>query len=90
MTDQNSKIPDIYMAALRSGRKPVEAVMIELGISKREALSGISLARAHGLLKDQQDDGRSLKNLLAAEALGVRYEDLLAAIREFGDGCLEA
>lgn len=90
MVEDNMKIAEIYMTALRTGRKPVEAVVIEMGISKRDALRGISLARSHGWLKDRQDDGKSLRNLLAAEALGVRYEDLVSVIREYGDGRLEA
>jgi DNA-binding Lrp family transcriptional regulator len=89
MTGELSRVADAYNRAAREGRTPGVAVRAELGLSKGQAHRRIDKARQAGLIEDFGPSGYiNRRAMLVANALGVPYRELVAAILEHADGAI--
>ncbi|MGC5078439.1 hypothetical protein [Agrococcus sp. DT81.2] len=86
-----SRVAEIAFASIAEGRGHVAAVRDELGVSGSTATRYIAAARAEGLLPSKEATASATRNPKAAavaEALGVTYEALVAAVIEHADSDL--
>lgn len=83
-------VAEVYNQAAREGHSPLTAVALAMGKSKATASRHVNAARAAGLIDSEL--GRSgyinAKAMRVAQALGIPYSDLIAAVLEHADGDL--
>lgn len=85
------RVAEVYREAARVGERPAKAVKNDLGCTQSTASRRIAAARAAGLLDPYEVETYTFVNVKAfriAEALGVSYPALMAAIREHANGDL--
>lgn len=77
----------VYQRAAAEGRPPVKAVVDECGVQRWTAARLLQRARDRGMLPKVGSGARVERNakcLHVADALGVDYDDLVAAVRQVG------
>lgn len=86
MTQRDKQVAEIYCAAVESGRAPVRAVRDRFAISLRTATNYVASARKAGLIPSEHGNAltRLAPAMRVANALGVSYEALVAAVVEHG------
>lgn len=86
------KVAEVYRAAVLRGDPPTKAVREAFDICQSTAGQRVQRARQAGLLPEASGRGehltRNRRALLVADALGVEYDALVAAIHEHAEGDL--
>ena len=84
-------VASTYTSAALAGIAPARAVQTALGSSRPTAQRRIALAREAGLMPtvpERTKVARNKRAVAVAAALGVSYDDLMAAVRTHANGDL--
>ena len=83
-----AKVAEVYSSASERGDGGTLAVQHHFGVSRSTAGTWVGRARSAGLLEGVKPQGINQRAKAVAAALGVSYDDLIAAILTHADGDL--
>lgn len=89
--DHLRRVSAVYRHAAERGEPPLRAVVREFDRPRSTASRWIAAARQRGYLPviaKGQHANRNAKAVAVAEALGIAYDDLVAAVRNHANGDL--